>query len=42
MIRLLVVSKSVALTHNIEPMVSRFQAIGFSVGSGYFSAEQVS
>lgn len=33
-IKLFVVSTYVALTHSIEPMVSRFQAIGLSVGSG--------
>jgi len=33
-IKLLVVSTCVALTHSIEPMVSRFQAMGWSVGSG--------
>jgi hypothetical protein len=33
-IKLLVVSSYVALTHSIEPMVSRFQAMGWSAGSG--------
>ena len=33
-IKLLVVSREVVLTHSAEPMVSRFQAIGLSVGSG--------
>jgi hypothetical protein len=33
-IRLLVVSAYAVLTHSIEPMASRFQAIGLSVRSG--------